>query len=55
MENLLLIHGIATGMKTSDLSAVLSMLFKDKNIEKLWLDPYRENRAVAMFKEKLGM
>ncbi|XP_059176570.1 uncharacterized protein LOC131956164 [Physella acuta] len=55
MDHLLLIHGFETRCTTLDLRDILLKLLEHKNVEKLWLDPYRENRAVAMFKENLDL
>lgn len=51
----MLIHGFSLGCTAQDLQKIITELFPDKKIQNLWIDPYREHRAVALFEKKLGI
>uniref|UniRef100_A0A2C9LZH3 Uncharacterized protein n=1 Tax=Biomphalaria glabrata TaxID=6526 RepID=A0A2C9LZH3_BIOGL len=52
-KNLLLINGFPEGIKVLQLVTFLQTSFSDKNVCKVWMDPYKEPRAVAMFESSL--
>ncbi|KAK0043543.1 protein mono-ADP-ribosyltransferase PARP15-like isoform X1 [Biomphalaria pfeifferi] len=52
-KNLLLINGFPEGIKVLQLVKFLQTSFSDKNVCKVWMDPYKEPRAVAMFESSL--
>lgn len=57
MKNLILICGFSCSTLAENLASYLNKIFEKENnqVLKLWIDPNRESRAVALFDKELGM